>query len=119
HTAAILTTFNEIDMSAVLDLRTRYKDSFDKKHGVRLGFMSLCTRGCLLSPADVPELNAEIRGTDVIYRRRVHMGIAVGTGRGLVVPVVRDAHALSLDAIEREIERLAGRARDNTLTLDE
>ncbi len=119
HTAAILTTFNEIDMSAVMDLRSRHKQGFETKHGVKLGFMSFFARASVLALADVPELNAEIRGTNIVYRSRVHLGIAVGTGRGLVVPVVRDAHQRSLAGIEREIERLAGRARNNTLTLDE
>ena len=119
HTAAILTTFNEIDMSAVMELRTRHKESFEKRHGVRLGFMSFFTRACVMALEEIPELNAEIRGTDIVYRRRVHMGIAVGTERGLVVPVVRDAHRMSLGEVEREIGRLASRARDNTLTLDE
>ena len=119
HTAAILTTFNEIDMSAVMELRSRHKQGFEAKHGVKLGFMSFFARASVLALADVPELNAEIRGTNIVYRSRVHLGIAVGTGRGLVVPVVRDAHQRSLAGIEREIERLAGRARENTLTLDE
>jgi 2-oxoglutarate dehydrogenase E2 component (dihydrolipoamide succinyltransferase) len=119
QTAAILTTFNEIDMSAVLDLRARHRDAFEKKHGVKLGFMGLFSRAAVLALAEVPEVNAEIRGTDIVYKDFVHLGIAVGTGRGLVVPVVRDAHRLSLAGIEREIARLAGRARDATLTLDE
>ncbi len=119
HTAAILTTFNEIDMTAVLELRARHKDAFERRHGVKLGFMGLFTRACVHALEDVPELNAEIRGTDILYRRRVHMGVAVGTPRGLVVPVVRDAHALTLDGIEREIGRLAVRAKDGTLSLDE
>ena len=119
HTAAILTTFNEIDMTAVMELRSRHKQGFEAKHGVKLGFMSFFARASVLGLADVPELNAEIRGTDLIYRSRVHLGIAVGTARGLVVPVVRDAHTRSLAGIEKEIERLAGRARTNTLTLDE
>ena len=119
QTAAILTTFNEIDMSAVLELRARHKQSFEGKHGVRLGFMGFFTRACVLALENVPELNAEIRGADIVYHRRVHMGIAVGTDRGLVVPVVRDAHLRSLAGIEREIERLAGKARANTLALEE
>lgn len=119
HTAAILTTFNEIDMSAVMDLRARMKERFEKRHGVRLGFLSFFTRAASLALAEVPELNAEVRGGDVVYRRRVHMGMAVSTDRGLVVPVVRDADRLGFAAIEREIERLAARARDHTLGLDE
>src|SRR5439155_11938176 len=91
QTAAILTTFNEVDMSAVMALRARYRDEFERRHGVRLSYMSFFTRACVLALEQLPELNAEIRGTDVLYRRHVHMGIAVGTERGLVVPVVRNA----------------------------
>jgi 2-oxoglutarate dehydrogenase E2 component (dihydrolipoamide succinyltransferase) len=119
HTAAILTTFNEVDMTAVLDLRTRHREAFEKKHGVKLGFMSLFGRAVILGLADVPELNAEIRGTDIVYRSHVHLGIAVGTERGLVVPVVKRADALSLADMEREIARLAAKGRDGTLSLDD
>lgn len=119
HTAAILTTFNEIDMSAVLAARQLYKESFEKKHGVRLGFMSFFGRACIQALREIPELNAEIRGTDLVYRDAVHLGVAVGTERGLIVPVVRNAQDLGFAAIEREIVRLALRARDNTLSLDE
>ena len=119
HTAAILTTFNEIDMSAVAELRGRHREGFERRHGVKLGLMGFFTRAAVLALAEIPELNAEIRGTDIAYRRRVHMGIAVGTERGLVVPVVRDAHALALAGVEREIARLAERARDGILTLQE
>jgi len=119
HTAAILTTFNEIDMSAVLDLRARYKDAFEKKHGVKLGFMSLFGCASIQALGEVPELNAEIRGTDLVYRSHVHLGIAVGSERGLVVPVVKRADALSLAELEREIGRLAAKARDGSLTIDE
>jgi 2-oxoglutarate dehydrogenase E2 component (dihydrolipoamide succinyltransferase) len=119
HAAAILTTFNEIDMSAVIDARQRYRDAFEKKHGVRLGFMSFFARASVLALAEIPELNAEIRGSDLVYRDRVHLGVAVGTDRGLIVPIVRDAQALGFAGIEREIARLAARARDNTLSLDE
>ena len=119
HTAAILTTFNEIDMSAVLAARQKYKDAFEQKHGVRLGFMSFFGRACIQALREIPELNAEIRGTDLVYRDAVHLGVAVGTERGLIVPVVRNAQDLGFAAIEREIVRLALRARDNTLSLDE
>ncbi|HEY6866342.1 MAG TPA: dihydrolipoyllysine-residue succinyltransferase, partial [Candidatus Eisenbacteria bacterium] len=119
HAAAILTTFNEIDMGAVIELRTRHREAFERRHGVRLGFMSLFARACVLALAELPELNAEIRGTDIVYHPRVHLGVAVQTERGLVVPVVRGADRLSLAAIEREIARLAERARTGTLTLDE
>jgi 2-oxoglutarate dehydrogenase E2 component (dihydrolipoamide succinyltransferase) len=117
--AAILTTFNEIDMSAVIEARARWKETFEKRHGVRLGFLSFFTRAAVLALREVPELNAEIRGTDIVYRDFVHLGVAVSTERGLIVPVVRDAHALDFAGIEREIARLAQRARDNTLLLDE
>jgi len=119
HTAAILTTFNEVDMTEVMELRARYREAFEKKHGVKLGFMSLFGRAVILALSDVPELNAEIRGTDIVYRTRVHLGIAVGTERGLVVPVVKRADALSLAELEREIGRLAGKGRDGTLSLDD
>ena len=119
HTAAILTTFNEIDMSAVLGLRARYREDFERRHGVRLGFMSFFARASILALQEFPELNAEIRGTDIVYHRRVHLGIAVQTGRGLVVPVVRAADRLAFAAIEREVARLAERARGQALSLDE
>jgi 2-oxoglutarate dehydrogenase E2 component (dihydrolipoamide succinyltransferase) len=119
HTAAILTTFNEIDMSRVMDVRARYKDAFEKKHGVKLGFMSFFARACVQALADVPAVNAEIRGTDIVYHTPVHLGIAASTERGLVVPVVRDAQARDLAGLEREIARLAQRARDGLLTPQE
>jgi 2-oxoglutarate dehydrogenase E2 component (dihydrolipoamide succinyltransferase) len=119
QTAAILTTFNEIDMSAVLALRARYKERFEARHGVRLGLMSFFTRACVFALGEIPELNAEIRGSDIVYKQRVHLGVAVGTDRGVVVPVVRGADRLSYAEIEREIGRLAERARENSLTLTE
>src|SRR5262249_48646398 len=119
HTAAILTTFNEIDMTRVIDVRTRYKDAFEQKHGVKLGFMSFFARACIQALADVPAVNAEIRGTDIVYHSAVHLGIATSTDKGLVVPVVRDAHARDLASLEREIARLAQRARDGQLTPQE
>jgi 2-oxoglutarate dehydrogenase E2 component (dihydrolipoamide succinyltransferase) len=119
HTAAILTTFNEIDMSRVMDVRTRYKDAFEKKWGVKLGFMSFFARACVQALSDVPAVNAEIRGTDIVYHSAVHLGIAASTERGLVVPVVRDAHARDLASLEREIARMAQRARDGLLTPQE
>jgi len=119
HTAAILTTFNEIDMSAVMALRARLRDEFERRHGVRLGLMSFFARAAVLSLDEVPELNAEIRGTDIVYRGRVHMGVAVQTERGLVVPVVRRADTLSFAEIEREIVRLADRGRAGSLSLEE
>ena len=119
QTAAILTTFNEIDMSAVLDLRRGYKERFAVVHGVSLGFMSFFARACVSALKELPELNAEIRGGDIVYKKRVHLGIAVGTDRGLVVPVVRNADALTFAEIEREIERLASRAREGKLSIQE
>jgi len=119
RTAAILTTFNEIDMSAAMDLRSRYKERFEKKHGVGLGFMSLFGLACIAALRDVPAVNGEIRGDDVVYRDFVHLGIAVGTERGLVVPVVRDADQLSVADLEKEIARLAGLARDGKLVPDD
>ena len=119
HTAAILTTFNEIDMSAVIDLRARYKEEFEDVHGVRLGFMSFFAAACCRALAEIPAVNAEIQGDEIVYRRYVNLGVAVGTDRGLVVPVVRDADRLSLAAFEREIARLAERARTASLTVDD
>jgi 2-oxoglutarate dehydrogenase E2 component (dihydrolipoamide succinyltransferase) len=119
RTAAILTTFNEIDMGAVLDLRARYKEAFQKKHGIGLGFMSLFGAACVAALREVPAVNAEIRGDEVVYKDFVHLGIAVGTERGLVVPVVRDADLLDLAGLEREIARLAGLARDGKLVPDD
>src|SRR5262249_1028 len=119
HTAAILTTFNEIDMSAVMALRSQYKEAFQKKHGVPLGFMSVFARACVEALEELPAVNAEIRGDAIVYKRFVHLGIAVGTERGLVVPVVRHAERLSLAEIEREIGRLAGPARHNKLMPDD
>src|SRR5262249_40373087 len=110
RTAAILTTFNEIDMSGVLALRAHHKDGFRKKHGVGLGFMSFFAKACIAALEEIRVVNAEIRGQDIVYKRFVHLGIAVGTERGLVVPVVRHAERLSFAELEREIERLAGLA---------
>jgi 2-oxoglutarate dehydrogenase E2 component (dihydrolipoamide succinyltransferase) len=119
HTAAILTTFNEVDMTAVMALRAAHKEQFQKAHGVGLGFMSFFARACIAALRDVPAVNAEIRGDDVVYKRYVHLGVAVGTERGLVVPVVHDAHRMSFAEIEREILRLAGLARDGKLAIDD
>ena len=119
HTAAILTTFNEIDMTRVMELRARYKDSFEKAHGVKLGFMSLFARACVLAASDVPAVNAEIRGTDMVFHKAMHLGIAASTEKGLVVPVVRDAHLLDFAGLEKEIARLAQRARDGQLSPQE
>src|SRR5947199_2140037 len=119
RTAAILTTFNEIDMSAVQALRSRYKDRFRERYGVGLGFMSFFARAVIAALAEVRTLNAEIRGDDVVHTAFVHLGVAVATERGLVVPVVHGAHRLSFAEIEGEIERLATRAREGKLTLEE
>ncbi len=119
NTAAMLTTYNEVDMSAVMDLRKEYKDLFLKKHGVKLGFMSFFTKACCHALKEVPEVNAEIDGTDVVYKNFVHMGVAAGTPTGLVVPVVRDADQMSFAAIEKKIGELGARARDGKLSMAE
>lgn len=117
NTAAMLTTFNEVDMSAVMDLRKRYKDMFEKKHNVKLGFMSFFTKAVCHALKEVPAVNAEIDGTDIIYKNYAHIGIAVSTDRGLVVPVVRDADQMSLADIEKEIGRFGKLARDGKLSV--
>ncbi len=119
NTAAMLTTYNEVDMSATMALRKEYKELFEKKHGVKLGFMSFFTKACAHALKEVPEVNAEIDGTDVVYKNFVHMGIAVGTPTGLVVPVVRDADQMSFAAIEKKINELGARARDGKLSMPE
>ncbi len=117
NTAAILTTYNEVDMSAIMALRNEYKELFLKKHGVKLGFMSFFVKACVHALNEVPEVNAEIDGTDVVYKHFVHMGVAVGTPQGLVVPVIRDADSLSFAAIEKSIAELGKRARDGKLSM--
>ncbi|GAA0284791.1 2-oxoglutarate dehydrogenase complex dihydrolipoyllysine-residue succinyltransferase [Rhodovulum strictum] len=119
NSAAMLTTYNEIDMSGVMALRKEYKDLFEKKHGVKLGFMSFFTKACCHALAEVPEVNAEIDGTDIVYKQFVHMGIAVGTPSGLVVPVLRNAHAMGFAEIEKRIAELGIRARDGKLSMAE
>jgi len=119
QTAAILTTFNELDMSAVIALRAEHKERFQKQHGIGLGFMSFFARACIAALRDIPVVNAEIRGDDIIYKKFVHLGVAVGTERGLVVPVLHHAERMSFADIEREIARLAGLARDGKLKLDD
>ncbi len=119
NTAAMLTTYNEVDMSAIMDLRTQYKDQFLKKHGVKLGFMSFFTKACVHALHEVPEVNAEIDGTDIVYKNYVHMGVAAGTPSGLVVPVIRDADQMSFAGIEKKIAELGGRARDGKLSMAE
>jgi 2-oxoglutarate dehydrogenase E2 component (dihydrolipoamide succinyltransferase) len=119
NTAAMLTTFNEVDMGAVMALRGEYKELFEKKHGVKPGFMGFFVRACVQALKDIPAVNAEIDGTDVIYKNYYHIGIAVGTERGLVVPVVRDADRLSLAEIEKTIADFGRRARDGQLKIEE
>ena len=119
NTAAQLTTFNEVDMSHVMALRAEYKDSFEKKHGVRLGFMGFFVKACIAALKELPNVNAEMEGDDVVYKNYYDIGVAVSTERGLVVPVVRDADLLSLAGIEAKIHDFGLRARDNKLKLDE
>ncbi|WP_298970375.1 2-oxoglutarate dehydrogenase complex dihydrolipoyllysine-residue succinyltransferase [uncultured Roseobacter sp.] len=119
NTAAMLTTYNEVDMTEVMALRNEYKDLFLKKHGVKLGFMSFFTKACVHALREVPEVNAEIDGTDIVYKNFVHMGIAAGTPTGLVVPVIRDADAMSFAAIEKAIAEKGARARDGKLSMAE
>ncbi len=119
ETAAMLTTFNEVDMGAVMDLRSQYKDVFEKRHGVRLGFMSFFVKACVAALKEVPAVNAEIDGTDLIYKNHYDIGVAVGSERGLVVPVLREADAKSLAEIEKGIAELGAKARDGTLALDD
>ncbi|KIC46530.1 2-oxoglutarate dehydrogenase [Ruegeria sp. ANG-S4] len=119
NTAAILTTYNEVDMTEVMALRSQYKDQFEKKHGVRLGFMSFFTKACCHALKEVPEVNAEIDGNDIVYKNFVHMGVAAGTPQGLVVPVIRDADSMSFAAIEKAIAEKGKRARDGKLSMAE
>lgn len=119
NTAAMLTTFNEVDMSAVMHLRDQYKELFEKKHGVKLGFMSFFVRACIQALKEIPAVNAEIDGTDIVYKNYYHIGVAVGTERGLVVPVVRDADRLTLAEIEKAVADFGRRARDGQLKIEE
>jgi 2-oxoglutarate dehydrogenase E2 component (dihydrolipoamide succinyltransferase) len=119
NNAAMLTTFNEVDMSAVMALRNQYKDVFEKTHGVKLGFMSFFVKACISALKSVPDVNAEIEGTDLIYKNHYDIGVAVGTERGLVVPVVRDADAMSLADIEKAIGALGKKARDGQLAMED
>jgi 2-oxoglutarate dehydrogenase E2 component (dihydrolipoamide succinyltransferase) len=119
NTAAMLTTFNEVDMSEVMKLRAQYKEVFEKKHGTKLGFMGFFLRACVQALKDIPAVNAEIDGTDIVFKNYYHIGVAVGTERGLVVPVVRDADQLSLAEIEKKIGDLGRRAREGQLKIDE
>jgi 2-oxoglutarate dehydrogenase E2 component (dihydrolipoamide succinyltransferase) len=119
NTAAMLTTFNEVDMSEVMSLRARYRDAFEKKHAAKLGFMGFFVKACVQALKEIPAVNAEIDGADLVYKNYYHIGIAVGTDKGLIVPVVRDADKLSIAEIEKAIAALGKRARDGQLTLEE
>ncbi len=119
NSAAMLTTFNDVDMSAILDLRKRYRESFEKRHGVRLGFMSFFVKASIEALKEIPAVNAEIDGDDIVYKNHYDIGVAVGTEQGLVVPVLRDADGLSFAGIERTIGELGVRARDGALSMAE
>lgn len=119
QTAAILTTFNEVDMSAVMALRAAHREAFEQKHGVRLGFMGFFVRACVQALREIPAVNAEIDGTDIIYRAACHIGVAVGTPTGLVVPVLRNAERHGFAEIEREVAELGKRAREGTLEMSD
>ncbi len=119
NTAAMLTTFNEVDMSEVMALRARYKEAFERKHGAKLGFMGFFVKACVQALKEIPAVNAEIDGADLVYKNYYHVGIAVGTDKGLIVPVVRDADKLSIAEIEKTISDLGKRARDGQLKLEE
>ncbi|PCJ36072.1 MAG: dihydrolipoyllysine-residue succinyltransferase [Alphaproteobacteria bacterium] len=119
NTAAMLTTYNEVDMSAVIALRNQYKEMFEKKHGSKLGFMSFFVKACVQALKEIPEVNAEVRDDAIVYKNYYHIGIAASTPAGLVVPVVRDCQNRSFSDVEKEIVRLGGRARDGKLGMDE
>jgi 2-oxoglutarate dehydrogenase E2 component (dihydrolipoamide succinyltransferase) len=119
NTAAMLTTFNEVDMTEVMHMRAKYKDAFEKKHGGKLGFMGFFVKACVQALKDIPAVNAEIDGADLVFKNYYHLGIAVGTDKGLVVPVVRDADKLSIAGIEKQIADFGKRARDGHLKIEE
>ena len=119
NTAAMLTTFNDVDMSAVMNLRKEYKDLFEKRHGVKLGFMGFFVKACIQALKEIPAVNAEIDGQDIIYKNYYHIGVAVGTDKGLVVPVVREADRMSLAEIEQTITDFGKRAREGKLSIEE
>ncbi len=119
NTAAMLTTFNDVDMTAVMNLRKEYKELFEKKHKVKLGFMAFFAKACIQALKDIPAVNAEVDGDDLVYKNYYNIGVAVGTEKGLVVPVVRDADALSFADIEKTIADYGRRARDGALKIDE
>jgi 2-oxoglutarate dehydrogenase E2 component (dihydrolipoamide succinyltransferase) len=119
NTAAMLTTFNDVDMSAIMSLRSQYKDLFEKRHGVKLGFMGFFVKACIQALKEVPAVNGEIDGADIVYKNYYHIGVAVGTDKGLVVPVVREADRMSLAEIEQSIADFGRAARDGKLTIDD
>ena len=119
NTAALLTTFNDVDMSAVMEARSKYKDLFEKKHGIRLGFMGFFVKACALAARDVPSVNASIEGDEIVYRDYFDVSIAVSAPKGLVVPVVRNAHAMSFADIEKQIAEYGKKAKEGTLTIDD
>ena len=119
NTAALLTTFNDVDMSAVMEARSKYKDLFEKKHGIRLGFMGFFVKACALAARDIPAVNASIEGDEIVYRDYFDVSIAVSAPKGLVVPVVRNAHAMSFADIEKQIAEYGKKAKEGTLTIDE
>src|SRR4029078_7760096 len=119
NTAAMLTTFNDVDMSAVIDARTRYKDLFEKKHGIRLGFMAFFVKACALGAKDVPSVNASLEGDEIVYHDYLDVSVAVSAPKGLVVPVVRNADRMSFAEIEKTIANFGKKAKEGTLTVDE
>ena len=119
NTAALLTTFNDVDMSAVMEARSKYKDLFEKKHGIRLGFMGFFVKACALAARDIPAVNASIEGDEIVYRDYFDVSIAVSAPKGLVVPVIRNAHAMSFADIEKTIAEYGKKAKEGTLTIDE
>jgi 2-oxoglutarate dehydrogenase E2 component (dihydrolipoamide succinyltransferase) len=119
NTAAMLTTFNDVDMSAVIAMRAQYKDLFEKRHGVKLGFMGFFVKACIQALREIPAVNAEIDGEDIVFKNYYHIGVAVGTDRGLVVPVLREADRMSIAEIEGKIGEFGKRARDGKLSIAE
>ena len=117
NNAAMLTTFNEVDMQPIMELRTRYKELFEKKHGVKLGFMGFFALAVVHALKEIPSVNAEIDGDEIVYKNYAHIGVAVGTDKGLVVPVVRNADKMTIAEIEKDIGRLGKAARDGALTM--
>src|SRR5207302_4968085 len=119
NTAAMLTTFNEIDMAEAIALRERYREDFEKKHGARLGFMSIFVKAAIVALKELPAVNGEIDGDDIVYKNYYDIGVAVGTEQGLVVPVLRDADRMGFADIEKKISELAKRARDGKLAIED